>query len=369
MRDLCTVSRIDKLIPIENKQYIELATVNNYTVIVTKGDFKVGDLCIYCFYDTICPNNKMFEHLKKYCHYSTLYDGYRITEMKMAGVFSSGIIFGLDIVDKKYHKLGTDLTEILGIQRYDPEEKKEVTSKKQNKLLKFLMRYKFFRRLRKLLFGKKVSKVYPLTVHKSNETNVETNFNKLPKDHEYYLTEKLEGQAGCWLIKGRKNKFMQFSHNVYRDMKENNTWTKVNYAYDLEEILKKHYKETKTRIAIQGEICGPGIQRNVYGFKELKLFVYKVTNVDNGKAFNYNELNEFCDKYLLTIVPKVKISNLLNNVDEMLLDCEGASVFKNNGKSVKREGIVWRSTKDQSIGCKCKSRDYKIWFYKKDKVE
>lgn len=367
MRNLCRVSKIQKVESIKDKDRIELATVDNYPVIVEKGLYKVDDLCVYCEYDTVLPVKPEFEFLRNRC-YSKLYNGFRIKNMKMAGLYSSGIVFPINLIDEKYRKLGKDLTDVIGVRKYDPEELKEMKFANPNpsfkrRLISHMMKYAWFRKFMSKFFPR-VNKTYPVTVSKSSETNVERCFDTLPKNHYYYCTEKMEGQAGTWLLKGKT--YMQFSHNVYRNLKEDSTWTKVGNKYNLEEILRKHYKRYGKRLAIQGEICGPGIQRNIYGLKDFELFVYKVTDVDSGLSANFEELERFCNENKLTTVPILeRRRKLLSNVDEMLKDCEGKSVYK----GVKREGIVWRSRDDQRIGCKCKSRDYQIWFNKKDITE
>jgi len=371
MRDLAKISRIDNLEPIAKKDRIELATVENYTVIVKKGEFKVGDLCVYVFYDTVLPKIKQFEFLGANC-YSVLYDGYRIKNMKMAGVYSSGIVFPISIVDKKYRKYGKDVTKALGVVRYDPEEKRDELAKVKRPVFDWLMRYEI---LNKFYYKfnpkkKKFTKCYPSTVRKSNESNIEQVFNKLikkNKDDLFYLTEKMEGSAGTWLLINEKGEtvYKQFSHNVYKSPDIASEWTTVGNDNKLEMKLRNYKEKTGVNLAIQGEVCGPKLQSNIYGFEKVRLFVYKVTDVDTGKAFNYSELIEFCKQNDLETVPVLGTSKLLDNVDLMLEHCEGNSVFKKKNNPVKREGVVWRSTSNQDVGCKCKSRDYQAWYCKK----
>ena len=47
MRKLASIQRVVDLQPIEGKDRIEVATILGWTVIVQKGQFKIGDLCIY----------------------------------------------------------------------------------------------------------------------------------------------------------------------------------------------------------------------------------------------------------------------------------------------------------------------------------
>ena len=49
MRELAKISTIQNLEPIKGKDRIELATVENYPVIIQKGIYKEGDLVVYIF--------------------------------------------------------------------------------------------------------------------------------------------------------------------------------------------------------------------------------------------------------------------------------------------------------------------------------
>jgi hypothetical protein len=363
-RDLAVITKVQKIEAIPNYDKVVKATIDNYPVIVQKDQFKEGDLCIYVGYDTLLPVKPEFEFLRKNS-YSKLYDGFRMKNMKMCGMYSSGIAFSLNILPEGTNlKEGTDVTDVLGIRKYDPEELQEqspkqmLANKHRNPVVLWFMRFKWFRNLYKKLYKKPI-KQYPETVQKSDETNIEKLFNVYKTqrpDELYYLTEKMEGQAGAWMLVGKHRKYLVFSHNVIQNPKDNSNWSRVGKIYGLENILK----EQKRNLCIQGEVCGPNIQKHIYGFTDLKLFVYKITDTDTGETFNLLELISFCDAYGLTFVPLLKTKQMLpNTLDEVLSDCEGLSVY---GDKVPREGVVWRSMKDQSIGFKAKSRSYQLWF-------
>jgi len=362
MRDLAMITKIQDISPIEGKDRIELATVENYPVIVQKGEYKVGGLVVYVFYDTVLPQKPEFEFLRARC-WSELYQGMRIKNMKMAGVFSSGIIFPLSILPLNTKiKEGAGVAYELGVVKYNPEEMKEKKiPTKHSKLYKYFMRFYWFRLLTR---KKKPQRTYPITVSKSDEVNIEAIYNYLQEKHpvaKYYVTEKMEGQAFTGMLYGKRRKYLIFSHNTIRD--GNGNWGKVSTKYGIEKELRKE----KENYAIQGEICGPGIQRNVYSFTELKLFVYKVTNTKTGEALGYRRLRLFCDKHNLTFVPILKEDVVLpTTLDETIKSATGFSVY---GTKVLREGLVWRSVTDQHVGFKSKSREYAMWFEKGNKTE
>ena len=135
MRELAVIARIEKLEPIAKKDRIELATVQNYPVIVQKGVHKVGDLVVYVFYDAVLPQKPEFEFLRARC-WSNLYQGFRIKNMAMGGVYSSGIIFPLSILPDGFDvKEGKNVEKELGVVKYDPEayrEMNQATAKKKH---------------------------------------------------------------------------------------------------------------------------------------------------------------------------------------------------------------------------------------------
>ena len=126
----------------------------------------------------------------------------------------------------------------------------------------------------------------------------------------------------------------------------------------MKNALKKIDKHFKTSVAIQGEICGPGIQKNIYNFPDFKFFLYGAYDIKTGRRMNIDELNTIAEIGKFDQVPSLGTSKILGSVDEMLENCNGDSVFKDTKM---REGVVWRNYTG-SIHFKCKSRPYKIWF-------
>lgn len=108
MRKLASVQVIRDLLPIENADRIELAHIEGFQCVVPKG-YHVGDKVIYIETDSICPKNDTFAFLKGHSH---------IKLQKIRGVYSQGIAL-------EYHgdaPVGTDMTEELGIVKYEPPE-------------------------------------------------------------------------------------------------------------------------------------------------------------------------------------------------------------------------------------------------------
>ena len=141
MRHLASVKRIAALNPIPGKDRIELATVDGWTVIVKKDEFEVDGPCVYVEIDSVLPERPEFEFLRD--------KGFRIKTMKMAGCISQGICFPLDILPDGHYDEGDDVTDLLGITKWEPKDATDVVEQnikaKKPKFPKWLMRFGWFR--------------------------------------------------------------------------------------------------------------------------------------------------------------------------------------------------------------------------------
>lgn len=369
-RKLASIERITALEPIKDKDRIELATILGWHCIVGKGEFQVGDLAIYVEYDVLLPIKPEFEFLRERT-YSKKYNGFRIRNMKMAGVYSEGIVFPLSILGAEHaledKKEGQDVSETLSVQRYDIDELFEVeqAKKAKNPVFKYMMRYKWFRRLN---LSRKPKKGYPEGVTKSDENNIQVKFDRLShQDYWYYLTEKLEGQNFCYTI--IKGKFSVFSHNFNKGKRDNSNWWNVAIAYNIEKKMKDFMKTyTIKSMSIQGELIGPGIQRNIYKLDRHVPYIFNATNLDDGQDFSLSDLKLFCNYTDLNLVPVVDEQvQLLESSDIILEHAEGKSMLLD---SQEREGVVWRAhDTEHKVSFKAKGKKYQNLWNKKDKTE
>ena len=360
MHDQVVIAKIQKIEPIVGKDRIVLATVANYKSIVAKDEFKEGDNVVYCTYDTCLPEKPEYEFLRKR-NWNDRIKMFRIRPLKLGGVISEGLVLPLTVLpeDKRNLKVGTDVTDIIGAKNYEDLTSTEVfcntqESNKKKTLFQKMMKFKWFRRV----FGnryernRRIAFEYPCP--KSDEENIEKAWDGVcGATDTFYLSEKMEGSAATYAI--RKNKLLCFSHNFFND---SSCWGKVAKIYDMKNALKKIDKHFKTSVAIQGEICGPGIQKNIYNFPDFKFFLYGAYDIKTGRRMNIDELNTIAEIGKFEQVPSLGTSKILGSVDDMLENCNGDSVFK---EAKMREGVVWRNYTG-SIHFKCKSRPYKIWF-------
>lgn len=102
-------------------------------------------------------------------------------------------------------------------------------------------------------------------------------------------------------------------------------------------------KELEVNVALQGELIGPGVQKNKYKLTQLDLRIFDVFNIDKGHYFDHNDAKEFLSKHfpLLNWVPHVMDYTLNEDttVEELLGYAEGKSALN---PQQEREGLVWR---------------------------
>ncbi|MFA5652367.1 MAG: RNA ligase family protein [Candidatus Paceibacterota bacterium] len=349
MRNLASIQKVSNLQSIEGKDFIEVATVQGWTLIVKKGEFKVGDQAIYCEIDSILPEKPEFEFLRKRC-FQEKYHGFRIKTLKMSGVVSQGILFPLSLLDSDWIKdknkvkiqEGFDVTENLLIEKYEEDESNRVVQVKRGKIVSFLLKFKLFRKL--FLPVQSRSGDFPSFLEKTDETRVQSILETL-KPYEgldCYITVKYDGQSGSFAF--YKNRFYICSRNKQYNGKGDSNFEMIAKKYNIESSLKKLCKKYGD-IAIQGEICGPNIQKNKYELKELKFFIFSFFNIKEHRYSTYEEFQEYFG-FLYKLNKDFETVPFVSNAYKLHVDIEHLLDLA-KGNSIKypaiREGIVIRS--------------------------
>jgi hypothetical protein len=65
-RKLATIARIEQIVPIEGADNIEHARIRGWRVVVKKGEFKPGDLCVYVEVDSVMPDGLSSEKVEEW---------------------------------------------------------------------------------------------------------------------------------------------------------------------------------------------------------------------------------------------------------------------------------------------------------------
>lgn len=310
MRKMAYVVTVSSIEPIEGKDRIVYIGFkeNTYKVIAKKG-VKVGDKLAYFEVDSILPVRNEFEFLRGKCFKQNL-NGFKISAMKMFGLYSMGITFTLeDLGLKNSLKPETDLTEILNIRKFEPEDDQTPKENKDiNIFKKFLykhrnlfFKFKILRPIGRLLFVKKKDyKTFPLDlIMKSDENNLSNNkFFFDNKTKGFYATIKIEGQSVTLTYRPSKKEFNIFGRNTLGTANHFSYFKSFNSKEKIADFLKKN--GIKEAIAIQGEFISNKVQNGIYGIGD-GFYVFKVTI--GGKVLSYHDMMKVCESIGYTSVP------------------------------------------------------------------
>jgi len=318
-RKLATIQKILKLEKHENADTLEIARVLGWQCVVKKGEFQEGQLIVYLEVDSVTPPLPEFDFLKE--------RKYRIKTIKLRGAFSQGLIMPLSILDGKKFPEDTRENPV-----YDWHENQEVTT------LLGVTKYEPY--IPPNLAGE-IKGNFPGFLQKSDQTRVQVLRPLLEKykGTKCSISEKIDGASVTFYI--RDGEFGVCSRNLeLKETVDNTIWKWVR-KNDIENKLR----ELNNNIAIQGEIVGPGINKNTLKLKYIDVYFYDAFDI---QTFKYYDLNEFKilleNKLKLKTVPMVQYDfTLIDNIDDLVKLSMGVSKINPEGP---REGIVIRPIKE-----------------------
>lgn len=321
-RKLASLVYITDIQPIEGADNIELALVKGWQVVVRKNQFQIDDEAVYFEIDSMLPICEDYEFLRKssYKKMSDGSEGFRLKTIKLRGQYSQGL---LDNYNPKKHGVfeeGRDLTETLGVFKYEPPIPAERAGK--------------------------VAGNFPTgIVPKTDETRIQNLVSEYEnlQNRTYYVTEKLDGTSVTYFFKD--GKFGVCSRNWELLEEEGNTLWKVARELKIEEILAA----LPSNFAIQGELIGEGIQKNSYKMRGQTIRFFNAYNIDTKKRLNPKEFEKFFSQVGLQTVPIVGTVPGLPSISDLITYADGQSILN---PATQREGIVYRDVTNGDISFK-----------------
>jgi hypothetical protein len=340
-RKLASIQRIVELNSIKDADKIEVAKVLGWELVVKKNEFKVGELCVYIEIDSILPEKPEFEFMRE--------RKFRVKTIKLRGQVSQGICFPLSILPPGNYNEGDDVTDTIGVKKYDPQaeaEKKLMEQKlavSNNKIHKFFSKYAWYRRL----FFKPKKSGFPAFIKKTDEDRIQLfpNICEKEKDTIFSVTEKLDGQSGTYfLIKnpkrflfGKKYIFGVCSRNLHLTKPDNSSYWTIARQYNIEEVLKSLIGDNQF-VVLQGEIIGTGIQGNKYKVDGYDFYAFNLKYPDEN-VYTVTAA-ELLREYGIKFVPILDVNfKLKDTIKEMVEYAKGNSTLL----PVLREGVVIRN--------------------------
>lgn len=334
MRKLASVQQISSLSPIPNADRIELARVLGWNVVVRKGEFNVGDKCIYIEIDSkLPPDNHAFDFLK-----DSKGKLHHIKTAKLRGQISQGICFKLsDLVTNDY-PIGYDLTDTLNIKKYEPDmynmpeykPKSKGVRKHQGKYWNYVYKY-FPNWITKYMYTYTHAK-FPDFINKTDETRVQCMQDVLDKykGTSCYIAEKLDGSSITIWWDNKDN--MHVASRNLEVLDHENYFYKTAYEYF-------HDKTHFPGLCLQGELIGSNIQKNKYGIKGKRIYIFNIYDINKGEYYCGSVMRNYCKLNGIDTVPILDDDYLLSNdIQEIVNMSIGNSAIADTP----REGIVIR---------------------------
>lgn len=325
MRQLATIQQIAEKRPIEGADAIEAVRINGWWCVAKKGEFEVGDPCVYFEIDSFLPaSNPAFDFLKNasgtkkmQLDDGTVVEGMRLKTIRLRGQLSQGLALPVELFRSlgffkaTTKEVGDDVSEELEVYKYQGGERTG--------------------------YPMKAKGGFPSFLHKTDEERIQNLPDILERyaDTDFYITEKIDGSS-CTFFK-KDSEFGMCSRNLELKMEDSNQ-LKVAQMLGIIDNLPDGF-------AIQGELFGEGIQKNPLRMKGVHFNVYNVFNIDADCFLDINEALTFCENMDLAFVPVVGrglLKDIATNVEEALALADGDTAVING--SGKREGIVFRPT-------------------------
>ena len=317
MRNLVTIQEIAAIKPIEGADAIELVIIKGWQCVSKKNEFKQGDLCVYFEVDSFLPAGDAryeFLHRTSYRKNEFMGEGLRIKTMTMRGEISQGLALPITAFPEISEPVaGTDVTELLSVRKWEMPEVMGTSG---------------------IEIGNK-----PFGIPTTDETRVQSmpEFIEAFTGKPYYISMKMDGTSCTVYV----NNGVVGVCGRNREYKEDTVSCSM-WAWVYKHGLKDKLLALGENIALQGEFCGQGIQKNPLKLTEPNLFIFDILRLEKNGArpkMGLSDLRGYCERLGLEMVPVEEIGDsFAYTLDELLEKARGKYP-----SGVVKEGIVVRT--------------------------
>jgi RNA ligase (TIGR02306 family) len=347
MRNLASIRTISAIKTHTNADALELAVIDGWTCVVKKGEFKADDVVVYFEIDSFIPT-EVAPFLTKPGKAAKTFEGIcgeRLRTMRLRGELSQGLVLPLSILPEEYvtfpdsHSsdkeaiVGTDVTEILGVKKWE---------KPLNPNLAGTARGNF-----------------PTFIRKTDQQRIQNIFHKLTTEQindTYEVTLKLDGSSATYYVNGDHTGVCSRNLELKTDESNaENTFVKKYYELDLVGKLTAFNLRTGRNIAFQGELWGAGINGNWEGIADHRYNVFDIFDIDKQGYMSVSERTDLVYNLGLSPAPVLDAINLRNflTVADFLAYASRGSVY-----NPVAEGVVFKSITNPDFSFKVINDEY-----------
>lgn len=320
---LATIEKIEEVraFPDPEVNRIEIARVLNYECVVQKDTFKVGDVVVFIYPDSVLPDASWATVYKKSSKN-------RVKTIKIRSFLSFGIIETLQNVmlnnvmlnNDILYEIGQEVSQELGITKYIGSVPKDIKIK---------------------------SSILPFHIPITDETRWQSErklSNKFGKLVDVSL--KIDGSSVSYFYNLKTEEFGCTSRKCELKLDSENVYTMNISRYNIDTKLKEYCEKHNVSLCLRGEVYGQSVQNFNYNYHcklPVNVAFFSVWNIDTmsyeGRDSKHYYVN-VCKELNLPIVEMLEenvplTQELINKYDNELKE-----VCLKNEKSIAFEGIV-----------------------------
>lgn len=314
-RQMARVTAIDEIAPIEGADKIEKARIGGWWVVVSKDEFREGDVVVYFEIDSALPvEDPRFEFLASRGTKKIDDRPYHVLKtIKLRKQVSQGLILPVAQFEAEITSvqgMPMDLAETIGVFKYEPPVPMGLQGQMKGN--------------------------FPSDVQKTDAERVQNispvDYSRMRDHYQWVATEKIDGSSGTYIM--REEGIDVASRNWLLTETDNNHFWGIVKKYNLREKMP-------VGMVIQGEVYGEGIQANRLGVIGVNLAIFRL--MQDGVDVPRDEWPEWAKTIA---VPVYSGMELPETIAEAVDQVDGIKSLMAPGRLA--EGVVWH-TVDGSI--------------------
>lgn len=305
-RKLVSIQHIDALDPIPGADNIMHARVMGWNVVVKKGEFSIGDPCVFFEIDSVLPDGPAWSEFMRP-------RDFRVRTIRLRGVLSQGLALPVTIGGNDPLPDGIDLRGHLSVTKFEPV----------------------------LPDTHEIAGPFPARVPKTDEIRLQSALGVLDeiRGQPFYVSTKCDGTSVTYVR--TEDGLTAASRNWSLAPGANHVW-RLAERYQLADRIPQDF-------AVQGEVCGPGVQKNRLGLDTIDLLVFNIYDLRAAAFLAFEKFRAFCADHGLRTVP---IERVVSAAEAATFEHSLAGWLESArglyaGTKQRKEGIVVRPLVEQ----------------------
>ena len=317
-RKLASIQRVKNVVPIYHPADGTLTSLDlilfediAWQCVAKRDEFAPGDLAVYIEISSVLPEHPVFEFLRS--------KKFKVKTVRLCGQLSQGLALPVNVLTefpgllKADYAVGDDVTDKIGVTRYEPPVEVKIN-------------------------GGGAYRPFPEFIPKTDELRIQSipHILNLFEGQGVIATLKHDGTSATYFYDVETDSIRVCSRNTEKMEKDDSVYWQV---LDLQPEIEAYCRQFPSYV-LQGEITGPGIQKNRMGRKQLRFTAFNIFDRDIADYVPHAFASVHCELYGVPFVEEIEEWDEFSGetVESILKLAEG----KYPGTENEREGIVLR---------------------------